>query len=433
MSKKGNRSEQEELDNFIALYNQKKFEKILNSIESFIKEFPKNFHARNIFALTLKSQGRFEESKKIFLEIIKNNIRNPNIAYVYTNTGNLFYDLGQVDQAITFHKASIQLNPKSINSFLGLGLGFSNQGDNEKAVRAFKKGLEIDQNNENLLYNLATSLRKLERYKEAAKCYSKTINPLSKSYQLECLYLDLENDTSYEEFNNFLDKLNTQNNYNPLIASINTHSSIRFEKKNKCNFIKKPFDYIRKEKLFENKNFDEDLINKVLQDFESSNISRKTQSLLNKGFQSSGNIFNLESLAIQKLKNIIEEKILEYRDFYKSSSEGFIKNWPKKYTIYGWLIIMNEGGNLSSHIHKEGWLSSSIYLKRPKKVDKNDGDIKFSLHGGNYVSDSKEFPEKIINIDQGDMVMFPSSIFHSTIPFDLNEQRITLAFDILPK
>jgi hypothetical protein len=155
--------------------------------------------------------------------------------------------------------------------------------------------------------------------------------------------------------------------------------------------------------------------------------------LLNKGFQSSGNIFNLESLAIQKLKNIIEEKILEYRDFYKSSSEGFIKNWPKKYTIYGWLIIMNEGGNLSSHIHKEGWLSSSIYLKRPKKVNKNDGDIKFSLHGGNYVSDSKEFPEKIINIDQGDMVMFPSSIFHSTIPFDLNEQRITLAFDILPK
>ena len=433
MSNNSNRSEQEELDNFIDLYNQKKFETILKSIEFFIKKFPNNFHAKNIFALTLKSQGRFEESKKIFLEVINNNLRNPKIAYIYTNTGNLYYDLGQVDQAITFHKASIQLDPKSINSYLGLGLGFSNQGDNEKAVQAFNRGLEIDKNNQNLLYNLATSLRKLERYKEAADCYSKTINPLSKSYQLDCLYLDLENDTSYEEFNHFLNKINLENNYNPLIASINTHSSIRFEKENKCNFCKKPFDFIKKEKLFENERFNEDLINKVLKDFESSNISRKTQSLLNKGFQSSGNIFNLESKAIQELKKIIEVKISDYRKFYQDSNEGFIKNWPKNYTIYGWLIIMNEGGNLSSHIHKEGWLSSSIYLKRPTKIKKNDGDIKFSLHGGNYESDKKEFPEKIINIDQGDMVMFPSSIFHSTIPFDLNEQRITLAFDILPK
>ena len=94
---------------------------------------------------------------------------------------------------------------------------------------------------------------------------------------------------------------------------------------------------------------------------------------------------------------------------------------------------MNEGGNLSSHIHKEGWLSSSIYLKRPKKLQENDGDIKFSLHGGNYDDGGKIFPEKIVSIEQGDMVMFPSSIFHSTVPFESKEQRITLAFDILPK
>ena len=76
----------------------------------------------------------------------------------------------------------------------------------------------------------------------------------------------------------------------------------------------------------------------------------------------------------------------------------------------------------------------SIGTTNPTKAFQvNDGDIKFSLHGSNYDSGKKKFPEKIINIEQGDMVMFPSSIFHSTVPFELKEERISLAFDILPK
>ena len=40
--------------------------------------------------------------------------------------------------------------------------------------------------------------------------------------------------------------------------------------------------------------------------------------------------------------------------------------------------------------------------------------------------------KKIVDISKGDMVSFPSSLFHSTIPFSSEEDRITLAFDIIP-
>ena len=433
MSKNDQFSEKEKLDNLIDLYNKKDFIKILKIINLIIDEFPDNFNLKNLLALTLKSVGRFDESKQAFLEAIKDNIKNPEIAYIYTNAGNLHYDIGQIKSAITFHKAAVQLNPKAINSFLGLGLAFSNEGNNQKAVDFFSKGLNLNKNDENLNYHMATALRKLERYKEASMYYSKTNTSLSKGYHLECIYLDIEKGTPIKEFDSLLKNINDQNYYNPLVASISAHSSIRYKKKNTCNFCKEPFDYIKKENLFDNDSFNEELINQVLVDFENSNISKKRQSLLNKGFQSSGNLFHMENNSVQKLKKIIEKKILNYRDSYKNSNDGFIKNWPKNYTLYGWLIIMNDGGNLSSHIHKEGWLSSSIYLKRPKKIKKNDGDIKFSLHGGNYAKDNIAFPEKIISINKGDMVLFPSSIFHSTVPFESNEQRITLAFDILPK
>tara|TARA_B110000003_G_C16630838_1_gene526581 strand:+ start:206 stop:1507 length:1302 start_codon:yes stop_codon:yes gene_type:complete len=433
MSKNNQSSEKQKLDYLISLYNKKNFLEILEINEKIIDEYPDNLHIKNLFALTLKSVGRFEDSKKAFHEIIKNNIKNPEIAYVYTNTANLYYDIGQINSAITFHEAAIQLNPEAINSYLGLGLAFSNQGDNEKAVNFFSKGLDLKNEDENLNYNMAMALRKLERYREASNYYSKTNMSLSNSYKLECLYLDLDKETKFEEFENFLKDINARNHYNPLIASISEHSSIRFKKENECNFCKQPFNYIRKFNLYDNEMFNEELIDQILIDFESSNNSKKTQSLLNNGFQSSGNLFNLESKSIQKLKKIIEEKVLYYRNLYKDSNDGFIKNWPKNYTLYGWLIIMNEGGNLSSHIHKEGWLSSSIYLKRPKKIQKNDGDLKFSLHGGNFVKGDGVFPEETLEIYKGEMVLFPSSVFHSTIPFESNEQRITLAFDILPK
>ena len=83
-----------------------------------------------------------------------------------------------------------------------------------------------------------------------------------------------------------------------------------------------------------------------------------------------------------------------------------------------------------------------IYKFRTMKINLNriekqvylcDGDIIFSLHGSNYPTDKKEYPTKIINIEKGDMVLFPSSLFHATIPFNSNKKRITLAFDIIPK
>jgi hypothetical protein len=33
----------------------------------------------------------------------------------------------------------------------------------------------------------------------------------------------------------------------------------------------------------------------------------------------------------------------------------------------------------------------------------------------------------------GDIVLFPSSLFHRTIPFNSNEERICIAFDLKPE
>ena len=94
---------------------------------------------------------------------------------------------------------------------------------------------------------------------------------------------------------------------------------------------------------------------------------------------------------------------------------------------------MQSGGMLKPHMHKEGWLSSSIYLKLPEKNKKNEGDIEFSLTGADYPTDGKIYKHEIMETLYGDMIMFPSSLFHSTIPFNSKKERVVLAFDLIPE
>ena len=49
------------------------------------------------------------------------------------------------------------------------------------------------------------------------------------------------------------------------------------------------------------------------------------------------------------------------------------------------------------------------------------------------VSSSIEgFPSQEFNIEKDDIVLFPSLIFHKTVPFESEESRITLALDVKP-
>jgi len=91
---------------------------------------------------------------------------------------------------------------------------------------------------------------------------------------------------------------------------------------------------------------------------------------------------------------------------------------------------MDNNGFLKPHIHEKGWISGTLYLKLPKKID-NQGKIQFGIHGYDYPKLHEDFPTKAVDLTEGDIIMFPSSLFHETIPFH-GEKRICIAFDISP-
>ena len=110
-----------------------------------------------------------------------------------------------------------------------------------------------------------------------------------------------------------------------------------------------------------------------------------------------------------------------------------IKKWPTEYSLYGWLISMKSGGELQPHIHDQGWLSGSIYINVPLKSKSGSGNLVVSLSEEKDATDTRMNVEKIINVVTGSLVLFPASLTHYTIPFEAEEERIVLAFDVKQK
>ena len=151
-----------------------------------------------------------------------------------------------------------------------------------------------------------------------------------------------------------------------------------------------------------------------------------------KGFQTPHNVnlFANESEKITELKSIIISEINLYYEKFKNETCSYIKKWPLKGSLFGWHVILKQQGYQNAHIHTSGWLSGVIYLKVVPSLEKDEGAIQFNLNGEYYsnINSSKITyqPKK------GDIVFFPSSLHHRTIPFTTDTDRIIISFDLIP-
>ena len=126
-------------------------------------------------------------------------------------------------------------------------------------------------------------------------------------------------------------------------------------------------------------------------------------------------------------------EIERYRALFKGEECFLISQWPPKIKLVGWYIRMQSGGHLDAHMHQLGWVSGTLYLSLPENVSHDEGKIELGLHGNNYPLMHENFPTKTLAIKSGDIVLFPSSTFHRTIPFSSDEERISIAFDVIPR
>jgi Flp pilus assembly protein TadD len=109
------------------------------------------------------------------------------------------------------------------------------------------------------------------------------------------------------------------------------------------------------------------------------------------------------------------------------------RNRGESVLIGCWSVRLGAGGYHVNHVHPEGWISSAYYVEVPPEVANSaarSGWIKF---GEPRFSVPNATPEHFVQPRPGRLVLFPSYMWHGTIPIVGNEPRMTIAFDVIPK
>jgi tetratricopeptide (TPR) repeat protein len=101
-----------------------------------------------------------------------------------------------------------------------------------------------------------------------------------------------------------------------------------------------------------------------------------------------------------------------------------------------WSVKLWSSGSHVNHIHPQGWMSSAYYVSLPPSVrdttDDNDtaGFIQFGQPPVELGLDLP--PRRVIRPRVGCLALFPSYMWHGTVPFEDDAPRITVAFDMTP-
>ena len=156
---------------------------------------------------------------------------------------------------------------------------------------------------------------------------------------------------------------------------------------------------------------------------------------LRDGTQTSGPLFDNPDEAIQRFRVAVSEAAARAVSLLPDDPDHpFLSRKAMTFKFSGsWSVRLRAGGGHHvPHFHSKGWMSSAYYAHLPTPgpdASPHQGWIEFGRSPPVFNLDLE--PRRIVEPKEGLLVLFPSYLWHGTVPFGAGE-RLTAAFDYQP-
>ena len=383
--------------------------------------------AHSAAASLLRRQKKLSQAARSFRRSLA---LDPRAAPIQTDFANLSRDLGRLDEALSACGRAVALDPFLAEAHNTRGMLLRAKGDIPSAMKSYAAAMALAPAASAAIHNLGLALYESGRLEAAPRYLDRSDLAGAAPRSLHCSYKTGD----FPAFRRKLAKLARRPNIFPLVANLSAHHAVNFGTADSYGFCPDPFEFIYQAKLAA-PDLRTSLIAELLQAVDHDTENGTPQPLLHEGIQSTGDLFNRPVPAFRRLAELVQEHIAAYRDRFGARNCVFIREFPEVRRFYSsWYVRMRQGGHLSSHIHESGWLSGVTYLTLPpRQGNGTEGCIEFGIDGGGYPTTHTGFPTRTLTVEVGDIVLFPSSLFHRTIPFAAADERICIAFDVSPK
>jgi len=152
------------------------------------------------------------------------------------------------------------------------------------------------------------------------------------------------------------------------------------------------------------------------------------------GIQTSPNLRYVKHQVLDAFFEVLDDPIRDYMSVIGQNQEHILsrRNTGQYRILSAWSVMLSAGGHHVNHVHPEGWISSSYYVDVPAGLE-NDPDKAGWIKFGEPPFEAPRLPpELFIAPKPGRLVLFPSYLWHGTVPIKDGASRTTLPFDVVP-
>lgn len=138
-----------------------------------------------------------------------------------------------------------------------------------------------------------------------------------------------------------------------------------------------------------------------------------------------------EGGTLGQLAQMARTAIADYITNLSAGDHPFIAARPDKWTLTLWGTVLQPGGEVGPHIHAPNWLSG-VYYPDDEAIDPAEAPAGWFEIGKapDHLGPSEGLHR--IAPAPGRMILFPSYLYHRTLPFGGSRPRISFAFDVVP-
>ncbi len=150
------------------------------------------------------------------------------------------------------------------------------------------------------------------------------------------------------------------------------------------------------------------------------------------GTQTPGDLSKVDHPVLRAFWQALERPITKYLRAIGQGDHPFTSRNNGRYRIQAaWSVRLRNQGHHANHFHPRGWISSAFYVDLPpSSPDSREGWIQFGEPP--FLATPPQPPARFVEPKPGMLVLFPSYMWHGTVPFSADAERLTIAFDAVP-
>lgn len=366
----------------------------------FLREDP---HTLTNLGNALKKMGDLQRAKEAYQMALS---WDPGYVLAYNNLGNTLRDLGQIEEAIERYRQAIQIRPQYVNAHIHLGDALTKVEQWQQAEEHLQLALKYQPQAPRALISLA-ELKVIQGDPQAALAYCQ-----------RCL---------------------AQEPHSRLALAV---QSVAYGELNDQSALE---DLVRHETLIQIRQpglpqgyqdlvtFHQELI-QAIQNHPTLLWERPPQSTRS-GSQTGNLIEELEDPWPALRELILTQAHQKLQEFCPEPDHPFLGDLPQQLRLSDlWAVVISTEGYQAPHIHPSAWISGVYYVAIPETITPEDpqrqGWIEFGRAPDRFRCQTTPKTRQICP-EAGQMILFPSYLYHRTIPLVGNHDRISIAFDLV--